>query len=334
MAISRRGSSFQCSITHAGKRVRRSFPTHAEALRWEANARERLTAGLPTEEVHESPSATMTLRALVDTVTLKYWRGTANEDNATRNAEACLKFLGEHRDPSSVTTSDIDALTAHLTELGNSPGTVNRKLAALSKCLRFAASRGIITRPPTIERKREPVGRLRWYSVEEEDKILEAAREIDPMFHDLLIILFDTGCRLSEALGLQWGDLDGTFARFMRTKNGSARAVPLVSRLKEMLEARRSGGSDPQEAILKFGDRFACHRLWKQVTDRAGIVGENAVIHTIRHTCASRLVQAGTPIQVVQQWLGHKSLTMTLRYAHLAPHNIVAAAAALERQRN
>ena len=47
------------------------------------------------------------------------------------------------------------------------------------------------------------------------------------------------------------------------------------------------------------------------------------VLHCLRHTCASRLVQKGVQIQVVQQWLGHKSIQMTLRYAHLNVNNLM-----------
>ncbi len=52
--------------------------------------------------------------------------------------------------------------------------------------------------------------------------------------------------------------------------------------------------------------------------------------HCLRHTCASRLVQRGVPILVVQQWLGHKTIQMTMRYAHLCPTNLEEAVKVLE----
>jgi len=57
---------------------------------------------------------------------------------------------------------------------------------------------------------------------------------------------------------------------------------------------------------------------------------EQFIPHCLRHTCASRLVQRGVPIMVVQEWLGHKTIQMTMRYAHLCPTNLEAAVKVLE----
>jgi len=324
MPITLRGMTWQVSLSKNGKRIRRGgFTSQADAMRWEASVLEGIEDG--TVRIHEPASTEQwTMARLLDTVALKYWAGTANEDNAVRNAEACVKFLGENTDPRDVTTDKVDALVHHLTTCGNSAATVNRKLAALSKLMKFALGRGIITRKPLIERKRESAGRLRWYTREEEERILAAAGT--PEMHDLLLFLFDTGCRLSEALKLRWTDVDDVYARLHETKGGGSRAVPITGRGRSMLKSK------DRSSELVFGgvDRFAVHKSWERIRKAAEITGDDAVIHTIRHTCASRLVQAGVGIQVVQQWLGHKSLTMTLRYAHLAPHNILHAVSVLE----
>jgi site-specific recombinase XerD len=56
------------------------------------------------------------------------------------------------------------------------------------------------------------------------------------------------------------------------------------------------------------------------------------VPHALRHTCASRLVQRGVPLKVVQEWLGHKTILTTMRYAHLAQSNLMSAMQVLEDQ--
>lgn len=327
MPVTSRKNSFQVDFRHQGKRVRRSFNTHLEATQWEAQAVFRLSRGLPLDDVVETASGAWTLAILQEHVEARFWNGTPNERNATRNADEVTTFLGPTRDPKSITSSDVDALVAHLKKKGNSDATINRKLAVLSKLLRFAQTRGLIDKVPTIDRKKESEGRLRWYTPEEEARVLKHL-EAKGMtnFADLLVFLIDTGCRLSEALRLEYRDTDNLYARFHQTKNGRNRAVPLTARVREML-ARRKGDSS---AVFPAWTVSRVNHIWDIVGSACGLTDKEACLHAFRHTCASRLVQAGIPIQVVQQWLGHKSITMTLRYAHLAPQNLAGALKALE----
>jgi site-specific recombinase XerD len=69
-------------------------------------------------------------------------------------------------------------------------------------------------------------------------------------------------------------------------------------------------------------------RRFQTLVDRAGIAG--VTLHTLRHTCASRLVQAGVDLYVVQKWLGHSTIVTTERYAHLSVENLEGAVSALE----
>lgn len=70
---------------------------------------------------------------------------------------------------------------------------------------------------------------------------------------------------------------------------------------------------------------------WDQARSAMGFAHDKGFVpHALRHTCASRLIQRGVPLKVVQEWLGHKTITVTMRYAHLAPANLMAAVEALE----
>jgi integrase len=328
--VKQRGEAWQVDFRWKSQRIRRSFDTEVQAKLWEAQAQERLEKGLPLEEVNVAAADGWTMDTLADAVEARYWKGTANEVNAARNADEVITILGKTRHPRDITASDVDRVMAVLAEKSNSSATINRKLAALSKMLRHAQSRGIIDRMPAIERKREKEGRLRWYTPEEEARVLKHLADKQD-FKDLIVFLADTGCRLSEALRIQARDVDQVHARFHGTKNGKARAVPLTGRLRELTSRRREGLNPTDQIFPKDWDIFKARRQWDRVCEALGIEDKEAVLHAWRHTCASRLVQNGVGIQVVQQWLGHKTLTQTLRYAHLAPLNLHQAVAVLEK---
>ena len=93
----------------------------------------------------------------------------------------------------------------------------------------------------------------------------------------------------------------------------------LTRRAKSILVRR---GNTP---FINISDEYM-RSAWNYGKIKLGLELDNQfTFHCTRHTCASRLVQAGIAIQVVQAWLGHKTIKMTLRYAHLAPHNFVEA---------
>jgi integrase len=95
--------------------------------------------------------------------------------------------------------------------------------------------------------------------------------------------------------------------------------------------ARRiSAVTVPTDRLFPF-DNLWMRNVWDRVRVNLGFaLDKDFVPYICRHTCASRLVQRGVPITVVKEWMGHKSITMTMRYAHLAPTNLKVAATALE----
>lgn len=339
--IRKRGNGWQVDVQVNGKRYRKNFISRAEASAAEAAARLRIERGLPVENRESLPDGKPTLGALAELAANRYWKGTANETTARGNAADVVAILGKDRHPATITTTDVDRLVDVLEERGNSPATINRKLTALSRIMRFADERGLVDRMPAIERKRESQGRLRWYTLEEEARILkhlESTQRHD--MYDLVVFLLDTGCRASEAARTEWRDvdLDTGFVRIWKTKNGKNRAVPLTHRVAAVLgrrAARRLPGCSSTDLVFPGwtdpkgrSNRMTHH--WERVM-RELKMDQESILHALRHTYASRLVQAEVPINVVQQLLGHSTPVMTLRYAHLAPTNLVSAVEALDR---
>lgn len=325
-----RGSSWQVDLRHEGQRIRRSFPDAAAAQAWEEAALRRLAAGQPLAEVlADTRTSRNTLQSLYNAVEARFWRGSKNEINATRNAEEVIDLLGPLMDPAHITGLDVDALVAKLKAKGNGPATINRKLAALRKLLKYAQSRGLLDRLPPIEHEKEPQHRIRFYTPEEETTILNWFEERElRLQRELVVFLVDTGARLSEALRLEWTDVLEDSVKFEDTKSGRARGVPMTKRVKQALTARRKVAGPG--LVFPGIDVQSINYRWQLMRKDTGITDKQAVIHTLRHTCASRLVQAGVPLTVIQQWLGHSTPMMTARYAHLAPKNLALAAGVLD----
>lgn len=133
--------------------------------------------------------------------------------------------------------------------------------------------------------------------------------------------------RRKEILSLEWErhiDLKHGFILLDETKNGERREIPITQTLRETLQSLVRGISSPyvfiDESVKRYKDM---KRSFHSACRRAGI--KDFRFHDLRHTFASQLVMAGIDLTTVSRLLGHKSLTMTLRYSHLAPSHMTKA---------
>ena len=243
-------------------------------------------------------------------------------------------FIGELHDLlpepvfSAFTEEMFDDLVGKLRKRGNSNATINRKVAALSKLLRKALKMGDVVSLPEFRRQKEKAGRIRFLEPAEEELMFSELRAVSQSYYRLSIFLVDSGARLNEGLGLRWNDVSATRATFWVTKSGRSRSVPLTKRAALALSSgdRRQLGPFSDISEQKY------RSTWNAVKERVGLGADKDVVpHILRHTCASRLVQGGIDIRRVQMWLGHQTLSMTMRYAHLASHDLDMCVPVLER---
>ena len=234
-----------------------------------------------------------------------------------------------------ITSEDIANWKQAMLADGRSKATTNRYLATLRAVLYRAKTEWLALRSmPVFKLLPLNNGRLIFLSMEQERRLLEVCPN---HLRTLVICLLDTGLRLSEATDLTWGDIclaEGVSAYLTvhRTKNGLPRSVPLTTRCRDLffyLKGKDASASAPvftyrnggKSQPVRFRQPFGA---WKTALARAGL-STDLRIHDLRHTFASRLVEAGVPLFDVSKLLGHKSLSMTMRYSHLSPKSLIAA---------
>lgn len=250
--------------------------------------------------------------------------------NHKKNVISFINELDELLQPryfSCFSQDMLDQLIGALRKKGNSNATINRKLAALSKLLRKAYKMGDIHSLPEFKKEKERSGRIRFLEHQEECQLFETIRSESEDAYHLSVFLVDTGCRLGEALGLIWTDIDDYRVTFWITKSGRCRTVPMTKRAQEAVNRIKGNHSGPFSMLTQVQYRT----IWHRSKDAIGLKHDKQVVpHILRHTCASRLVQGGIDIRRVQMWLGHQTLAMTMRYAHLATNDLDACLPILE----
>jgi integrase len=267
----------------------------------------------------------MTLTEAYHECLLTVWKGTGGEDAAMGNSQSAINFFGGASSLESITNARIKQYVKSLKSAGKAPATINRKLSALSSILRVAYENGDLAKFPHFHGwQQEPGGRLRWLSEEEETKLVNFFIDHGMMDHlNAMAVLIDTGLRPSELWRVELAHITGNVLMVAKTKTGRPRCVPLTRRALLILTSR---GARPFPR-----DNQWMERGWDKAKRALGLAADKEfLVYTLRHTCASRLLQRGTPLATLSQWLGHASLKTTMRYAHLSVSNLQQAMQVLE----
>ena len=231
----------------------------------------------------------------------------------------------------NISTKLVEQFQTDRINKGNKPATVNSLVATLKHCIHKGSQWEMLS-DETLKRMRqvkllqENNRRLRYLSKEECQNLISNCQGNTKA---IVITALNTGCRKSEILNLQWNNIDlkNGFILLSQdmTKNSERKEIPINKTLRETLE----GITRRLDIPYVFYDSATCKpygdikRSFNTALKRAGI--RDFHFHDLRHTFASHLVMAGVDITTVSRLLGHKTLTMTLRYAHLAPSHMVKA---------
>jgi site-specific recombinase XerD len=251
-----------------------------------------------------------------------------------RRLDAILPLIGAIPVEQLENGRKLREIFADMKREGLSGSTVNRFRALVSSIYSFALKSGRVRANPCagVERYRENEYRVR-YLGDGEEKALRA--EIQRKYADRepeMDLALYTGMRRGEQFSLKWEDVDlntmlltvhgKTGRRFIEINDGAKKA------LEELLLTATANGSRP------IGSEYVCpetkrdgQRDWRRWLEKAAKAAgvKNFHWHDLRHTFASRLVMRGVDLRTVQELLGHKSILMTMRYAHLSKDHRAAA---------
>ena len=333
MSVYKRGTKavFYMNFIVAGERVTRSTGkfTKKEAKLVEAIEKKRMMV-----EGSMSPrekAARMLLSTAIQKTYDERWKDNKDGLKSQRIAEKVMYLIGDI--PISKIDDDVIKLLIKMLEGSGVKGaTVNRYLATIKTLLRN------MQQPwEHIKLKKESKGRIRVISREEEGRVVNllrntahnSRRSYFPEVADLVEVLVDTGCRLSEVLDLLYDDVnfETNLITIWINKGDKPRSIPMTSRVGGILQTRKTNGASKPFYINKY----QAENAWTWVRKEMGYSGDTEfVMHALRHTTATRLIDKGIDLYTVKEWLGHSTIQVTERYAHLNPDKLVHAANMLE----
>ncbi len=316
------GTKYQAHVRRKGHPARvKTFSSRTRAQKWitrvEAAIEER--RDLPHREALKHSVSEM-VPLYLDGEGFAKLSGTEQRKRAN-HLRRWVELLGEIP-VAELTSANIKAARRRLKAEGGkgrpiSSATANRYMASLSKFCSWLIGEGLLNENPARsakvergpERKRDRV-----LSPDERQRLLDVARDVDPILHALIVLALTTGGRQGEILGLTWRevDLDGQRVRFLRTKNGEPRSVPLPE--PALVVLRKLAKVRHMDRSVFGGIKFPL-QSWRRVLRRAKI--EDLRYHDLRHSYATALAEAGATLSELRHALGHKTLSQVLRYQHL-----------------
>lgn len=223
---------------------------------------------------------------------------------------------------------DADGKAIHrIARPRRSAGTVNRYHALLSAVFQWAvaeerAPAGWDNPARGIRRGREAKGITRFLDDGERRRLLDAAKAATwPRFYGLVLLALTTGARRGELLGLRWRDVDlASGVAYLRrgTKNGDERTLVLLPQVIEQLASYPRGRLDGLvfPSLRDPARPYAIGQVWASTVKKAQV--ERFRFHDLRHSFASALAQDGASLLEIADALGHRTMAMVQRYAHLS----------------
>jgi len=326
-----KGATYRVRVRVRGQQRTATFERKTDAKTWASEVESNLKMG---RRVATSQAMRRTVGDLIDFY-LEEYLPTKTRNRDASNYRRHLLWWKRHIGNTPLIDVTGELLTRNRNRLATeetgrgkrSAGTVNRYITSLS----HAFTVGVKTlewldRNPVrnVERLEESEGRTRFLSPEEIVDLLKCCKESPcAALYPVVILALSTGMRRGEILGLQWSDVDFELQQIVlpkdRTKTRQRRVIPLVGHalktMEEWSKVRRID-SDLVFPGRKKGKPITIRDPWEAALKAAGI--NDYRFHDNRHSAASYLLMTGATDMEVAGVLGHSTLAMVKRYAHMS----------------
>lgn len=320
MTIKQNKTGWQVDIQpggRSGKRIKKTFPTKSEAIAWE-----RYVQG----KVLESPDwlpAKKDSRLLSDLIELWYENHGAELRDGIGRKRILLAMCDSMGSPQADKFTPDQFATYRMKRIssGIKPSTMNREQAYLRAVFNESIRLG-------HWKKDNPLSKLRAFKVQEKElsyltldqiKVLLKRLSISKNIHVNLVsqICLATGARWGEAETLNISQVRDGLIQFVKTKSSKARSVPISNELENsLLKHHKKYGIGERLFVSAY---YAFREAIEQTQLKLSV---GQLTHILRHSFASHFMMNGGNIIALQKILGHHSLTMTMRYAHLSPEHL------------
>lgn len=318
MTIKKTPSGWLVDIQPGGrgsKRFRKTLPTKAEALGYEAWLKNKVTQSPEWAPPRRDPRK---LSDLVDAWQKNHGVNLKAKNTFSRLKNLCVALGNPHVDQFNAET--FAEYRAIRLKDGISANNLNREHAYLRAVFNESKRLG-------LWKGENPLASIRQFKIEERELAYLSLEQIRILLTGLqsvagsdaaLIakVCLSTGARWSEAEGLRASQVRDGQIQFAGTKSGKNRSVPIQDDLMKELDANAQRSISGK--LFKYG-----YSTFRDTVTKVGLqLPKGQLTHVLRHTFASHFMMNGGNILVLQKLLGHSSLAMTMRYAHLAPDHL------------
>lgn len=328
MGLYKREKTWWVSFTYKGKQYQKSTETS------DKKQAENVYCKIKTQLIEEKwfeklPGEEKTVRELMEKYLKEHSKSNKSPTSFLRDRQVSdhwIQFLGNMQ-LSEVTSNLISQFKQKRRENGAAPATINKELSVFSHAFNLSIKEwGWVRDNPVrnVSREKDHRGIERWLTVEEEEKLLNQS----PLWlKEIIVFAIHTGLREGEILSLKWSQID--FSRkalvISEQKNKGVDTLPLNETVLSVLREKTKIRNIYSNLVFLSNngtkmDGGNLRRAFYASCKRAGI--ENLRFHDLRHTFASRLVQAGVDLYAVQKLGRWKTLSMVLRYAHHHPESL------------
>ena len=329
MSIEQRGNTYRVRLQANGEKLQpQNFNSKLDAEAWIAEVKAKVAKGIEITYNHKTSGKDINLEALFSETYANVWDKQSDWKNTYYIVERLKNYFGGQTLAKHITLRRLEDYVQECYRNNLSEATINRHLAKISKALNYGKDQRYINFVPKIPKQKEVAGEIVWWNKEEEQEILNAIDTINypdkESFKKLFEWQMDTGMRPIETRKI-WRSLVKFNERMdcwtiQLPKNickwGGGRTIPLTTR------AYNAFCYSNEEYPFKKWEESSTRKPWNQVRKQLDNRNKDFILYNTRHSCATRLLQGGMPIKGVKDWLGHRYISTTEKYAMLVPENL------------